>query len=146
MKKKLKKNLFYNKFLGVLIKKGKKSKAKKILDSVFFKISKITKLSSNLILYRIFLNLNTFVEIRRVRSKAQKNLIPFPISYSRRIFLILKWILFAVSKDKRRISLTNKLFFEIFKIIHRIPSESLNLKNLNNLQAYSNKANIHFRW
>jgi len=146
MKKELKKNLFYKKFLGVLIKKGEVTKAKKILDLVLFNISKLTKFSFNRILSNIFLNLNTFVEIRRVRSKRQTNFIPFPISYSRRIFLVLKWILIAVSKDKRRVPFVDKLFLEIFRVIKKLPSESLNIKNSNNLQAYSNRSNIHFRW
>ena len=34
------KNIFYTKFLGILIKKGKKAKAKKILDMVLSKVSK----------------------------------------------------------------------------------------------------------
>ena len=39
-KDKVFKNLFYVKFLGVLMKKGKKTKAKKILDTVLLKVSK----------------------------------------------------------------------------------------------------------
>jgi len=48
------KNLFYDKFLGVLTKRGKKSKAKKIVDLVLLKLSKYLKTSSSLILYRLF--------------------------------------------------------------------------------------------
>jgi len=146
MLRRLKKNLFYKKFLGVLVKRGKITKAKNILDLVFFNISRTTKFSFGKIISNIFLRLNTFVEIKKVRSKRQTNLIPFPISYSRRIFLILKWILLAVSKDKRRISYANKLFLEILKIVKKLPSESFNTKTINNLQAYSNRSNTHFRW
>jgi len=146
MKKKSKKNLLYNKFLGVLIKEGRVTRAKNILNLVLFKISKTTTLSFNQILSTIFLNLNTFVEIRKVRSKRQTNFVPFTISYSRRIFLGLKWILIAISKDKRRVPFVYKLFLELLKIIKKLPSESLNMKISNNLQAYSNRSNIHFRW
>jgi len=48
------KNIFYTKFLGILIKKGKKAKAKKILDMVLSKVSKKTKLTTNFVLYRVF--------------------------------------------------------------------------------------------
>jgi ribosomal protein S7 len=48
------KNIFYTKFLGILIKKGKKAKAKKILDTVLSKVSKKTKLTTNFVLYRVF--------------------------------------------------------------------------------------------
>jgi len=62
-------NLLYTKVLGALIKEGKINKAKKILDTVLFNVSKKLKLSVNSILYKIFYNLNTFVEIRRIRKK-----------------------------------------------------------------------------
>ena len=52
-KDKILKNLFYAKFLGVLMKKGKKTSAK-ILDNVLVKVSRKTGLSVNLILYKVF--------------------------------------------------------------------------------------------
>ena len=146
-KEKVFKNLLYVKFLGVLMKKGKKTKAKKILDFVLLKVSKEVKIPVNLILYKIFFNLNTFVEIRRVRSRRSSHFVPFNISFSRRLHLVLKWILMAVRSDKRRVGLVNKLSVEIFRIVTNLPSsQSLKLKGLNNSQAFANKANIHFRW
>jgi ribosomal protein S7 len=139
-------NLFYSKFLGVLLKKGKKTKAKKILDTVLLKVSKSTKLSIHLVLYRVFFNLNTFVEVRRVRVKRRSFLVPFNVSFSRRISLMLKWILLTVRNDSRRTSTINKLSIEIFKIVKNLPCNSIKLKKLNDSQAFSNKANIHFRW
>ena len=62
-KDKVLKNLFYVKFLGALTKKGKKMKAKKILDAALLKVSIKTKLPSNFLLYRVFHTLSTFVEI-----------------------------------------------------------------------------------
>ena len=140
------KNLLYFKFLGALLKKGKKTKAKKILDEVLLKVSKKTNLPVDLVLYRVFFNLNTFVEVRRVRFKRRSFLVPFNITFSRRISLILKWILTSLKEDKRKISTIDKLSIEIFKIVYKLPSNSMNLKKLNDLQAFSNKANIHFRW
>ena len=140
------KNIFYTKFLGILIKTGKKAKAKKILDMVLSKVSKKTKLTTNFVLYRVFFNLNTFVEIRRIRSRRRSYLVPFNIKFSRRIFLILKWVLLAVKADVRKISIIDKLALEIYKIVNNLSCTSLKLKELNNAQAFSNKANIHFRW
>ena len=132
--------------MGVLLKKGKKTKAKKILDTVLLKVSKSTKLSIHLVLYRVFFNLNTFVEVRRVRVKRRSFLVPFNVSFSRRISLMLKWILLTVRNDSRRTSTINKLSIEIFKIVKNLPCNSIKLKKLNDSQAFSNKANIHFRW
>jgi len=146
-KRKVFKNLLYIKFLGVLMKKGKKTKAKKILDFVLLKVSKEVKIPANLILYKIFFNLNTFVEIRRVYSRRSSHFVPFNISFSRRLHLVLKWILMAIRFDTRRVGLVSKLSVEIFRIVKNMPSsQSLKLKGLNNSQAFANKANIHFRW
>jgi small subunit ribosomal protein S7 len=146
-KDKILKNLFYAKFLGVLMKKGKKTSAKKILDNVLVKVSRKTGLSVNLILYKVFFKLNTFVEIRRIRFRRSSYIVPFSIPFSRRIFLILKWIFLSIKLDKRKIGSVNKLSVEIFKILKNLPSsQSLKLKALNNSQAFANKANIHFRW
>lgn len=148
MKKKIKiaKNFFYNKFLGVLIKRGKKTKAKRILDLALLKISKQMRISSNLILYQVFFKLNTFVEIKKIKFKRGSHLVPFYISFSRRTFLALKWILQAVKKDKKKISNVVKLSIEFYKILKDLPCESLKLKTLNNSQAFINKSNTHFRW
>jgi small subunit ribosomal protein S7 len=146
-KDKILKNLFYAKFLGVLMKKGKKTSAKKILDNVLVKVSRKTGLSVNLILYKVFFKLNTFVEIRRIRFRRSSHIVPFSIPFSRRIFLVLKWIFLSIKFDKRKIGSVNKLSVEIFKILKNLPSsQSLKLKALNNSQAFANKANIHFRW
>jgi len=146
-KDKILKNLFYAKFLGVLMKKGKKTSAKKILDNVLVKVSRKTGLSVNLILYKVFFKLNTFVEIRRIRFRRSSYIVPFSIPFSRRIFLVLKWIFLSIKFDKRKIGSVNKLSVEIFKILKNLPSsQSLKLKALNNSQAFANKANIHLRW
>ena len=146
-KSKVLKNVFYKKFLGILIKKGKKTKAKKILDAVFLKVSKKTKMPVNLVLYQVFFNLSTFVEVRRVYSRRSSYLVPFNISFSRRLHLVLKWILMAIRFDTRRVGLVSKLSVEIFRVVKNMPSsQSLKLKGLNNSQAFANKANIHFRW
>jgi small subunit ribosomal protein S7 len=140
------KNFIYNKFLGILIKKGKKSTAKKILDTVLKNVSKKTKKSINLILYKIISNLTTKIEIKRVKFRGGSHLIPFSISRSRQIYLALKWILLSIKIDKRKKSVTEKLSIEIFRIINKMPSEALNAKTFNNSQAYLNRSNAHFRW
>ena len=145
-KKNIIKNLFYEKFLGVLTKKGKKTIAKKILDTLLLKLSKRLHLPNILILYSIFLKLNTFVEIKKISFRRSSHLVPFYITFSRRIYLALKWIVLAVKKDSRKISTVDKFSNEIFKILKNLPSESLKAKSFNDSQAFLNKANIHYRW
>ena len=83
----------YTKFLGFLIKDGKKKKAKAILDKALLIVSKKTGYSLIFILLKVFLNLNTFVEARHIRIKRRAHIVPFPISFKRRSYLILKWLI-----------------------------------------------------
>ena len=62
---------FYNTFLGLLIKNGNRVSAKRLLDKAFFLLLKTTKLPFNLVILKIFLLLNTFVEVL----KNTKNLV-----------------------------------------------------------------------
>ena len=73
-------------------------------------------------------------------------MVPFPILFSRRIYLILKWVLISVRQNKIRAPMVTKFSIEVFKIVKNIPSGPLKLKILNNSQAYLNRSNIHFRW
>lgn len=140
------KNVIYSKFLGGLIKNGKKSVVKKVLDTALKNVSKQTKKSINLILYEIVYALTTKIEIKRVKIRRGSHLIPFLISRSRQIYLAFKWISATIKNDSRKITTTQKLSIEIFKIIKRLPSISIDAKNFNNSQAYLNRSNTHFRW
>ena len=143
----VKKKIFYTKFLGFLMKKGKKLKTKKFIDKIIVKVAKKTKIPVNFVLNSVFLKLNTFVEIRKICSRRSFHLVPFNISFSRRSFLVLKWLILSVKEEKKKVSLVNKFVVEIFKVLKNSPqSRALKLKSLNNLQAFANKANIHFRW
>jgi ribosomal protein S7 len=144
--KNLSKNLLYRKFLGILIKKGKVTKAKKILDTSLFTVSKKLKMPINSVLTKVFYKLNTFVETKKITAKRKTNIVPFPISFSRRIYLILKWILLAVQLNKSRVPMNSKLSVELYKVVKNMPSDALRAKKQNNSQAYLNKSNIHFRW
>ena len=142
MKKYQHKNL-YNKFLGFLIKKGNKISARNILNNAFLVVSKKTGLSLHILLLKIFLKLNTFVEVRVQRSS---HLVPFSIRLKRRSYLIIKWLMQAIKEDSRKIPMSEKLAFEISNTIKKSPSRSVKIRNLNISQALSNRSNIHYRW
>jgi ribosomal protein S7 len=145
-KKKVFSNFVYNKFLGTLLKRGKKAKVKKILDIALINVSKKIKKPINYILYKIIDNLTTRIEIKKVTFRNGSFLIPFLISYSRQVYLVFKWIIASIQQDKRKTSTVKKLSVEIFRIVMKLPCGSLNTKNFNNSQAYFNRSNTHFRW
>ena len=143
MQKKL--NL-YTKFLGFLIKKGNKVKAKKILDLTFFGLSKCTKHSVRYILYKLFLRLTVLVEAKSVRIKRSRYIVPFPINTNRRSYLVIKWLMKAVLLNKKKMPFFKKLSDEILAVLKNSGSKALKFKVTNNKLALANRSNIHFRW
>lgn len=148
MSKKAIKNNLYNKFVGLLNKKGLKIKAKYILDRALLLTSKKMPVSTNTILITIFLKLHTFIEVKSVKIKRRVVFVPFYINYKRRIYLIIKWILLAVKRDTRKVPLFQKLSFEFVKLLAKknLKSYTLELKKQNVDLALKNRSNTHYRW
>lgn len=147
---KLKKKIFilnlYNKLLGFLIKKGKKNKAKYIIDKAFFLVSKKTGFSMSFLLLKLFSKLNVFVEAKTVRIRRRSHIVPFSLGLKRRSYLIIKWLTKSVLENNEKISMVKKLAKEIFMLIKTKNAKSLRFRNLNNTLALANRSNIHYRW
>ena len=143
---KIQKLNLYIKFLGFLIKKGNKIKAKKILDKAFSIVSQKTGYSLASILFKLFLKLNVFVEAKIIRIKRRSLVIPFSLSLQRRSYLIIKWLMKAASENKKKISITEKISAEILLVINNLGSKAVKFKVLNNRQVLANRSNTHYRW
>jgi len=139
------KNL-YNKIINFFTKKGNKVKATNLVNSAFDKVYKSTGLSFNEILTKLYLKLNSFVEIKKIKVRRGSHLVPFPISHKRSTYLMIKWLLQAIKDDKRKVPVSDKLFLEINQTISSSSSKSLDIKNSNITQVLANRSNIHFRW
>jgi small subunit ribosomal protein S7 len=139
------KNL-YNKVINFFTKKGNKVKATNLVNGAFDKVSKSTGLSFNEILTKLYLKLNSFVEIKKIKVRRGFHLVPFPISHKRSTYLMIKWLLQAIKDDKRKVPVSDKLFLEINQTISSSSSKSLDIKNSNITQVLANRSNIHFRW
>ena len=139
------KNL-YNKIVNFFIKDGNKVKASKIVSLAFLKVSKKTGLSFDEISSKLFIRLNSFVEIKKVRVRRSFHMVPFPISHKRSTYLIIKWLVQAIKEDTRKLPMSEKLATEIHGTIVNQSSKSLEIKNLNVSQVLANRANVHFRW
>lgn len=139
------KSSLYSKLLGVLIKKGKVTKAKNILDYVLTILAKTYKRSPAFLLCKLFLKLNVFVETKKIRVRRRTHIVPFPIKFKRRSFLVMKWLIQATFLNKKKIPFKYKLLNEIY-LTFKTSSKTLKFKELNNTQAISNRSNFHFRW
>lgn len=137
----------YKQFLGFLIKRGSKVKAKRILDEAFSFVTKKTKYSKQVSLLLLFSTLNSFVEVKKVRVRRRFVLVPFPINLKRRSYVIVKWVMQSVDKDTKKSSFANKLARELISILKKNAfSKTKKLRRLNFSQALANRANTHFRW
>ena len=143
MKKKLH---LYNKFVGFITKKGKKPKAKIILDLALFNVIQKLKIPLNKLLLKIFLKLNSYIEIKTIRIRKKIHFVPFPTNYKRRLYLVIKWIISATFEDKRKLKFSKKLSSEIYNLIKNKSSKSLKFKQNNFSKALVNRSNLHFRW
>jgi len=139
---------FYNTFLGLLIKKGNLVSAKTILDHAFTAVLKTIEIPFNLIIFKIILLLNTFVEVKQVKKYKKFNYhIPFPITLKRKLYLSVKWIVDSALEDKRKLPFFEKISHEIVLLLtNKSISKSYKKKYKNLDLAMANKSNVHFRW
>jgi ribosomal protein S7 len=135
----------YSKFLGLLTKKGKKSKAKKILNTVFKKLF-YPSIINKKVFKNLFLRLNIFIEVKTIKIKRKIYTIPFPIKLNRRFFIASKWLISTALKNKSKVSFSKKLFQEMKLVMLKKSSKVLKLRESIISKAYSNRANAHFRW
>lgn len=136
----------YNKFIGFLTKKGNRTASKYILDKTLELVSKKVKKSPKVILLLLFLKLNVYIEIKKVKIRNRSYTIPFSLPLKRRSYLIIKWILASTKQNKKKDSFINRLAFEIVHTLTTSKSKTLLLKKINNSQAFLNRSNSHFRW
>jgi len=139
---------FYNTFLGLLIKKGNLVSAKTLLDHAFTTVLKTIEIPFNLIIFKIILLLNTFVEVKQVKKYKKFNYhIPFPITLKRKLYLSVKWIVDSALEDKRKLPFFEKISHEIVLLLtNKSISKSYKKKYKNLDLAMANKSNVHFRW
>ena len=139
---------FYNTFLGLLIKNGDRVSAKRLLDKTFIIVLKSVKISFNIIILKIIILLNTFVEVKQVKKyKKFSYQVPFPISLKRKLYLSVKWVISSALEDKRRVPFFEKISQEILLLItNKSVSKSYKKKSKNLNLAMANKSNVHFRW
>jgi ribosomal protein S7 len=140
-------NNIYKKFIGFFIRKGKKRLLKNMVDVVFLNLSIKLNIPTNIILLKIFILLNSFVEIKDLSIKRRNYTVPFSLTINRRAYLVLKWLKTAIDEDERKLSFGEKLKNEILTLIQNpVNARSYKIKRSNNSKASTNRSNIHFRW
>ena len=140
------KTTLYSILIGFLTKNGKESSAIKILNTAFLKVSKKTNLSTRQIFLKLFLRLNSFVEVRKIKIRKKTFFVPFPTVLKRRLYLTMKWLIEASKQNNKKISLSDKLAFEIEQTLTTDNSNSIKIFKNNLELALKNRSNLHYRW
>ncbi|MEK0419586.1 MAG: hypothetical protein RIQ65_279, partial [Pseudomonadota bacterium] len=121
----------YEKLIGSFIKNGLKLKIKKQVHKAFQILRVTTGYSFSYILIALLAELNTFIEVREVYLRKKKTFVPFFISFERRFFLALSWLIKSLKDNKNKLSFAEKLVIEISAILkvngHKT-SKALNYK------------------
>ena len=141
-----KKKTLYQRLVFVLTKKGQKHLAVLILNRALLKASKKTKIGVHSLIASIFKKLSVSIEVKDVHRRKKVFKIPFPISLSRQKYLAIKWFFMSIDLDKRSISYSDKLYFEILNLVYKRRSKSYSFKISNNKLAVANRSNTHYRW
>ena len=138
----------YLKLTNCFIKNGNLNFSKNLIVWVLLKIFHKIKLSPYKSIVLLFFNLNSFIEVRQILRKSRKHFVPFALTVNRRIFFCLKWLKLALQNDNRKISLQEKLVFELLNLfLNCKKSKSLYLKkSLNDNKIFLYRSNVHFRW
>ena len=140
------KKSLYSILINSLTKNGNKSKAIKIINSAFLKVSTNTGLSKRQVLLKLFLKLNSFVEVRQLKVRKRIFFVPFTTTLKSRLYLTVKWLIKATKENKKKISLSEKFAIEIEQTIMTNSSVSLNFLRSNLNLALKNRSNLHYRW
>jgi small subunit ribosomal protein S7 len=136
----------YNLFLGVLTKKGKKSTAKKILDTSLSNISLKGQIPLSIFFRKCLEKMSIPLEIKQVRRGKQFYTVPFIMRQKRQRFLTIKNLVFNLRQDKTSIPFHSKLSNELANIYLDRHSKVILQNKAVILDALKNKANRHYRW
>lgn len=136
----------YKKLIGLLNRKGYKAGSIKLLNTAMLILVKKTGFSFSYLVWKIFKKLQTWIEVRNVLVKGKRYLVPFKITYNRRIYLVIKWLLKAIMENKTKKSISNIIMQEFLLICLNKKSKALRYKEKNYKAALISKANLHYRW
>lgn len=137
--------LLYKKLIGLILKKGKKKIATHIVEKSFFFVCKYLKTPLIVVLKTILNKLKSSIESKKIQIRKATHFVPFPVSLPRKLFLITKWILISLKKNKKK-NTRSKLISTIIKIVKKKKTYTSKIKQFHIQKAKENRSNAHFRW
>ncbi len=136
----------YQVLFGYINKKGKKVKAKKILDAAFQKVFEHTQMLPTNVLKIITNKLGSIVDVKVIKIRKNTHVVPFAVKMYRADYLLAKKIIDSVNEDISNRPFSEKLGDELLNIVQDKPCKSLTRQKQMLKQAAMHRANSHFRW
>jgi small subunit ribosomal protein S7 len=134
----------FTKYVGKLLKEGKKERAMKILYKALEESSTKLRLKPLEVLETATENCRPLVEVRARRIGGATYQIPMEVPYERGITLSVKWIV-GIAKGKKGKPIHRKLAEEFTDAVNKTGA-SFKKREDTHKMAEANKAFSHFRW
>ena len=140
------KSLEAAKLINYIMEDGKKNVAKKIVHSVFDRISRENN-DPLKILHQAINNVAPTYEVKPRRLGGASYLVPVEVRRERRLFLALNWIIEAANSrsNKEYKKFANKLYTELLEA-SKNQGNAVNKKTQTERLAEANKAFAHLKW
>ena len=135
-------NILIGRFIGQILKEGKKSTAQKIVYDSFEMISVKTKRDPLDIFDEAIRNVAPFLEVKAKRVGGANYQVPMPVMGERRITLAIRWIL-AATRSKKGKSMSQALAMEIIDASKGQGGAIKKREDIHRM-AEANKAFAHF--
>lgn len=134
-------SLLISKLCTKLLKKGKKTKAEKLVKNILYIISLNTHFKPVPFFFIALLNLRPLLEFRQVKRGRNLLKIPFPLKKKRRLSLAFRFLLEKTIKRNKAFTLANK----IIDIKNGTAPEVLYISDFHN-EIRQGRPFSHFRW
>jgi len=133
-----------SKFINHIMRKGKKSVARKILYQALEKVGEKKKGDPIDIFEKALENVGPSMEVRSKRIGGAIYQVPIPVGRERRIGLAMRWII-AAAKSKKKKSMKDSLAEEIINASENAGTAVKKREDIHRM-AEANKAFAHFAW
>ncbi|XP_011497686.1 PREDICTED: 28S ribosomal protein S7, mitochondrial, partial [Ceratosolen solmsi marchali] len=149
-----------SKFINYLIKQGKKSSARYLLERAFLSIKMIQlqaynscdsndkekiELDPKVILRNAVENAKPVMELTQIKRAGQVYKVPIPIDSRRSRLLAIRWLIQAAKEKTRTDFLYDRLAHELIQA-HNNQGRTIKKKQELYKQCQANKSYAHFRW
>lgn len=133
-----------DKFINILLKKGKKDKAERLFNSAMGYLAQLSSDNPITVLEKAVDNIKPLIELKPIRVAGVTYRIPFELNNKRQVSIAIRWII-----DTAKISNYNNLSLAIAnEVIKCYNNQGSCIKKKEEIHRIgeSNRAFAHFRW